>query len=338
MPDRFNLLAELAQFSAERGIPVRDPQTVDLFVDHVRKTASDAVASGIRLHGHRVGAMFEALLLSLDKYCLLKVEDAGRFHPKGRFKVPDLRVVLADGSQWLIEVKNVYDKQAKSKKRRLMKRTYREKLQAYASATGGELKLAIYWARWGVWTLVSPEKLVDTDGTVTLDMATAMTVNELSLLGDVTIGTRPPLKLFITYDPKATGRVAPSIARTQIYCGDNEIISPVEQQIAWIFIRYGNWPALRQPLMTGKHTNAVEWLWEPEERVNEAHGLEIIGNASELFARYYADRTLKDGEVVQIQAPSQPRWFAPLLMRDCKSETLPLWHFVILPNFDDSTS
>ena len=166
--------------------------------------------------------MFEALLLSLNKHSLLKVEDTGRVHPEDRFQVPDFRVVLSDGSQWLIEVKNVYDKKPSSKKRRLMKPAYRKKLEAYSSATGGQLKLAAYWAKWRVWTLVSPEHSVDADGNVTLDMPTAMKVNELSRLGDVMIGTRPPLKLLITCDPERTSPIAPdgmvelSIARVQI--------------------------------------------------------------------------------------------------------------------------
>ena len=48
------------------------------------------------------------------------------------------------------------------------------------------------------------------------------------------------------------------------------------------------------------------------EHPNEKHGFKMIGSVNELFARYYDDRTITGGEVVQIQAPPQPQWIAPL--------------------------
>ena len=107
------------------------------------------------------------------------------------------------------EVKNVYVEEPARQERQLMTRAYREKLEAYAAATGGQLKLAIYWARWAIWTLVSPERLADVDGILTLDMPTAMRANELGRLGDRTIGTRPPLRLQLIDDPHKTSPVAP---------------------------------------------------------------------------------------------------------------------------------
>ena len=48
---------------------------------------------------------------------------------------------------------------------------------------GGQLKLAVYWARWGIWTLVSPERFADAAGNVSLDMETGMTGKRASGLG-----------------------------------------------------------------------------------------------------------------------------------------------------------
>lgn len=343
MPGQFNLLAELGQFSATRGIPLGDAKTVELFATHVHKTAIAAIKSDARIHGHRTQAMFEALLLCLNKHHLLKVEDSGRLHPAHRFKLPDFRVVLPDSSQWLIEVKNVYSKDAWSKRRRLMNPSYRKKLEAYASATGGQLKLAVYWAPWKIWTLVSPGRLADAKGDVRLDIPMAMKTNELSQLGDVMIGTRPPLELVVTWDSERTrlvdsdGMAEGTIPGAKIYCSDQEITDPVERQVAWIFMRYGRWNASMRTEMDGDRIKAIRWLWKPEEPANEDLGFEVIGCVSELFAQYYADQTIEDGKVVQLYARSQPKSFASLVMREYQSETLPLWHFVIQPNFDDST-
>ena len=343
MPGQFNLLAELAQFSATRGIPLGDPKTVELFATHVHETADEAVKSDARIHGHRTQAMFEALLLCFNKHYLLKVEDTGRLHPADRFKVPDFRVVLPDSSQWLIEVKNVYSKDAWSRRRRLMTPSYREKLEAYASATGGQLKLAVYWAPWKIWTLVSPGRLVDANGDVRLDIPTAMKTNELSQLGDVMIGTRQPLELVVTCDSERTkpvdsdGMTESTISGAHIYCRDQEITDPVERQIAWILMRYGRWNSSMRTVRDGDRIEAIRWLWKPEECANEDLGFEVIGCVSELFAQFYADQTIEDGKVVQLYARSQPKSFASLMMREYQSETLPLWHFVIQPNFDEST-
>ena len=62
-----------------------------------------------------------------------------------------------------------------------MTRRYREELEAYAAATGGELKPAVVWARWSLWTVVSPSRLVDEKGDLTLDMNTAVKANELDI-------------------------------------------------------------------------------------------------------------------------------------------------------------
>src|SRR6202035_2835589 len=127
---------------------------------HVNDAVSRILADPALMHGQRVEAMFEALLVSLGQFRLLKGEDNGR-------------VVLQDGVHWVIEVKNVYETDPFQQERRLMSREYYAKLAAYATATGAELKLAVFWARWSVWTLVSPDRLLDDAGDLKLDMRTA---------------------------------------------------------------------------------------------------------------------------------------------------------------------
>ncbi len=328
----FDPLAALARFGLEHEIPLNDPQAVSKFVTSFRNALKNALSNQALLHGQRTEAMF----VSLGGYSLLKAEDTGHVHPEGHFKVPDFRVVLSDGTQWLIEVKNVYIEDPFQQRRRLMTRAYREKLENYASATGGQLKLAVYWARWGLWTLVSPERLVDADGCLTLDMETGFRENELSSLGDLTIGTRPPLRFQLEADPNTTGPVASdgmvkfTISGVRFYCGEDEILDPVEKQIAWIFMLYGEWKEVDpQPLLEGGKLTGVEFRWEPEEQVNK--GFEMIGSLSRMFSRYYAEQTMESDEVVQTRAPLRPGWFAPLVTPDYKSKALPLWRISIQP-------
>ena len=123
--------------------------------------------------------MFEALLVSLGKFTLLKAEDNGKVHPDGRYIAPDFRVVLLDGTQWLIEVKNAYVKDSFEPERRFMTRPYREKLENYATATGGRLKLAVFWAARGSGLSFLPSSLSMSKEDVSFDMGSGFIENEL---------------------------------------------------------------------------------------------------------------------------------------------------------------
>ena len=338
----FDLFAEFAKFGAKQKISLRDPEAAPAFVAHVQEAVDRAVADPALVYGHRTEAMFEAMLLSLGDYALLKPEDVGRVYPDENFGVPDFRVVLKDGRQWLIEVKNVYIDDPGGQERQIMTRAYREKLEAYAAATGGELKLAVFWARWSMWSLVTPAKLVDADGNLTLSMLTSMKANELGELGDRTIGTRPPLRFRLLADPEKSSAMAPdgtanfTVGGVQMFCGDDEILDPTEREIAWIFMQHGQWEE-REPEaeLEGDRISAVEYRWEPIERQNE--GFEMIGTLSRMFARYYAEMTVNEREVVQVHAPVRPGWFEPLVSPDYESKALPLWRFILQANYDDAS-
>ena len=344
MSKPFELLEEFAKFGAENRISLNDSKTVELFITYVRNAVRNAQSDQILLHGKRTQTMFQSLLLSLGDFRLLKNEDTGQVYPKDQFIVPDFRVVLPDGTQWLIEVKNVYEEDPLQQKRKLLNSSYREKLEAYASATGGQLRLAIYWARWSIWTLVSPERLIDENGDLMLDMETAMRVNELSRLGDMMIGTRPPLKLLLSADPAKTNPIAPdgtvefNIARAQLYCDDDEILDSIEQQIAWILMQYGEWKKVdAKPVLENNQLKEIEFVCQPEERSNTYEEFEIIGLLSQMFTRYYAEQTLDNHEIVHLHAPPQPKWFAPLVKHDYESKSLPPWRINQKPNYANSS-
>ncbi len=270
--------------------------------------------------------MFEALLLSLGKFSLLKAEDNGRLHPSDQFIAPDFRVVLLDGTQWLIEVKNAYADDSFQPVRRFMNKRYREKLENYAAATGGRLKLAVYWASWGMWTLVSPEQFIDEQGDVSFDLGSGFIENEMGYLGDLLIGTKSPLRLVLEADPDTVGpdgAVNLATGGFRIFSGGNELLDSTEKEIAWAFMLYGDWLVSEPtPMMEGDVLKAVEFRWEPDKHRNDPFG--TIGLFSQVFSRYYSEQTMDEQEIVQLHAPPQPSWFAPLLADDYKSKALPL--------------
>ncbi|WBO23212.1 hypothetical protein [Sphingomonas abietis] len=339
----FDLMDQMGRFAADRKLSLTAPEAKDVFAEHVRQSTGMGLADQALLHGQRTEAMFEALLVSLGRFKLLTPEDGGRVFPEGEFLAPDFRVVLADGRQWLIEVKNVYEADAFGQRRSLMNRAYHDKLAAYASATRGELKLAVFWARWSVWTLVSPERLMNADGDLELDMAKAMTVDELGALGDMTIGTRAPFRFRLAADPARTKPIGPDgettvvFSASQLFSEDREITDPVELEIAWTLIQHGEWVEQEPtPIVDGDNLLAMEFSWAPRED-DEGKGFGFIGRLSRIFARYYAAHTLEEGSVIQLRAPLRPNWFTPLHEHDHQSKALPLWRFTLQPNYGGAT-
>lgn len=340
VPKPFDILNELGKFGAQHKIAFNDPNARQAFASYVSDAVERALADPGLLHGQRTEAMFEALLLALGRFRLLKREDGGPVHPTEDFVAPDFRVVLEDGRQWVIEVKNIHlDEPMDLSMREFANRDYLEKLERYAKSTGAELKFAIYWSRWSVWTLISPNVLKGADGTFAIDMVNAITADELSELGDLSIATRSPLTLRLTADPDYTdamdddGFVRTQFNASHIMSEDRVLHDRAEHDIAWMLIRYGEWEEEpMRPIVEDDRLIAVEISWRPVEESEQ--GFERIGRLSRMFARYYAEHTLGEQGVVALRAPLRPKWFEPLLSSPEAPGNLPLWRFSLKPNHE----
>jgi hypothetical protein len=342
MTKPFDLLALYGRFGREQQVSLKDPTTAQAFLADIRVQLDRALTDPALLHGQRTAAMFEALLLALGRFTLLKVEDTGRVHPSPGFRAPDFRVVLENGEQWLIEVKNVYKRDPRRQSKILMTQDYLAEMNAYAKATKATLKLAVFWARWGIWTLLSPGQLVDSKGRVKVDMGDALRFSELSALGDRVMGTRPPLMLRLAVDETKPNAVGPdgitpfTIAGVTFFCGGQEITRPVEKDIAWFFMNYGDWTEQTpQAVVEDGKLRAIEYIWEPEIKSNAS--FEFIGTLSRMFSRYYALESLSGPDVMQIEVDGHPGWFASVAANDYKGDVLPLWRLVQQPAFKTLT-
>ena len=129
------------------------------------------------------------------------------------------------------------------------------------------------------------------------------------------------------------GRVTCTVGGVDVFCGDQEIVNPADQEIVWVFMQYGEWPSEEpEAVLDGDRLLAIEFRWVPRERINQ--GFEFVGTLSRMFAAYYAQQTVDSGEVVQIRAPLRPRWFEPLLSWKKSPERMSLWSFALEPNFE----
>lgn len=328
----FDLLNEFARFGLERDMSLAAEESRREFVDHVARSMDEAMSDPILLHGQRTESMFEAMVASLGEFRLFKREDFGRVHSQDAIRAPDFRIVLRDGRQWLVEVKNVYLPDPLEQTRQVMDRAYHEEMRSYAETTGGELRLAIYWARWSVWTLVNPDRFLNDAGGVEVSMEGCIPFSELGYLGDRTVATRAPLVLRFEMDSERTypldddGTFQCVIGGYALRCEDREIVDAAERALAWDLIQYGDWrDSEAEPVLEDRNLVAIEFRWEPEE--SSSDGFDIIGTFSRMFSRYYAGLTLEDGKVVRLRAPARPEWFAPLLDREYVGKAMPVWRF-----------
>src|SRR5580658_3564409 len=101
--------------------------------------------------------MFEGVVVALGQVQMIKEEDAGDGWYEGdKLSIPDYRIALRDGTQFLVEVKNHNGDHIEIS----LTNSYVEGLRRYRELTGSPIKLAVYWVGWRTWTLV-PLDLLD---------------------------------------------------------------------------------------------------------------------------------------------------------------------------------
>lgn len=147
MQKHFDVLNLYSKFTLSTARSIFDPSAPEAFIAHTREAIEASLADPSLLHGQRTQNMFEAMVVSLGHFEMIKVEDTGRFHTRINCRAPDFRIILKDGPQYLVEVKSVYLPNAVRQRKPLMSRADLQSLQNYAAAVSCPLKIAIYWAR-----------------------------------------------------------------------------------------------------------------------------------------------------------------------------------------------
>jgi hypothetical protein len=300
------------------------------FTENLRDTLDRNLNNPIWTNGRRIQNMFEAMIVAFDCYTLIKTEDAGTLHPSDLYSLPDFRIVLKDGVQILVEVKNQYCENSALQHFKIRTADLEKKLR-YAEAVGSPLKLAIFWARWGVWTLIDPKHLKTRGRFSTIKMLDAFPFNETACIGDQSIGTRHPLAVRLVADHNherrivESGKAAITVAAIQTLC-EGKILSGLDHDLALLLIQFGEWQE-EEPvaITTGNLVDSVDYRFRPEEPSDQ--GFDFIGQATRMFSRYYSQRTTDNGKVIRTGLALQPGLFRILSVGDDTGHTLPLWRF-----------
>jgi hypothetical protein len=337
------LFAQLDDPSA--GGSVRDPHRRRAVLDQLSAGLSASLASEARLHGWRVQAMFEAMMLGLGHVRLLSTEDSGDCYyddAEGRVKPPDFRLVTIDGEHLLVEVKNVAP--SMTQRRPSISVAELDGLLRYAALTEARLVIAHYWSGINLWTLVDPSQLQRVRTRASLSLSEGVMFNELGTLGDRMVGTTPPLVLSVHPtegdEPAVTAdseTASFTIGKVTLSAGGRELRTKTERTIAFQLMLFGGWNVEEHAeIVDGRLLRyAYESRpYDPDGALAE-QGFAIVTSLSSLHAMRYTFSTLEaDGQFAAIRIEPEPgtlRAFIPADYWDRSFRRLRLWLFHVQP-------
>ncbi|MGW6405375.1 hypothetical protein [Streptomyces sp. NPDC055134] len=335
----------------ELALPLPDGQRLlsDRHAESVT-AISDALGESLgnisRLQGWLTQYAFEAVVVALGCVRLIKTEDSGLFYfddSDGELQPPDFRVVLGDGTQLLIEVKNVPPVGLEAK----VRAKDMAAAQTYAQATGGRLLYAHFWSGMGMWTLVDPSAFNCIGSQQRLPFVDAIKANEMqSLLGDGMLASEPPLTFSVAMDPekeKLTGNDwrALTIGGVELRSAGQVITDPDEQNLAWFLVWHGDWEGTMQSHFDDQgRVERVDFIYRPETdddgaRLIAEQGFAFFGPLSKLYTLRFLDAvTTDEGEIRALRDEPEPALLAQLVPEDYwarADHVLRIWRFRQFP-------
>jgi len=329
----------LAEFARANGLSISEDSTQEQLLSVLKQTLCDTRENPIRLHGFRVQAMFSYLAAALGNCALITEEDSGTFFDAiGTLTRPDFRLITRDHQQMLIEVKNHHEKNVPQPY--AFKESYLESVTRYAELMGLPLKFAIYWSRWNTWTLTDASRLFRKGEKTKLTFPDALKMSEMATLGDISVGTVPPLALRLYADTTKphevndAGEARFTIGKASLYCGGKEITKPDEVRLAWMFMHYGRWTDCQQTAKIENHLLDFVELAVAPEVPTEGQGFEIVGAMSQIISKQYLDATSADEQIKALSPQNDAHEFGAIIPPDYEGEALHLWRFSQQPNFE----
>lgn len=336
-PERFDVIELYTALSRDRNYKLGNFEHTADFLQRVGASLKASLESDSLLHGKRVESLFAYVSGALGRCAMVKREDGGDIfsaHPE--IQPPDYCVILKDGSRFFIEVKNCNHRNFKSPFS--LKKDYVERLEKYAKLNGAPLKIAIYFSAFKRWVLLPIEHFDEQRARYAVTFVTAVARSEMAILGDRTIGTKPPLKVEFIADSKKEafinkkGQAQFTIADIKFYCASAEIIDQAEKNIAFYLVRYGDWiESDCYSIEEDGKLLGVAFEYNPEEP-EEEQGFSFIGTLSSMISTAYSELTVYERKVAALDVKQNPSVFSVEVPEGYKGERLPLWQFELMAN------
>jgi hypothetical protein len=342
-PEKFEVIHLFEAIARKQDLNLVDAGSQEAFVKELSQSFARSKSNPIIVHGRRIESMFEHVAASLGKCILVKREDAGEVcSTDTSILPPDYRLVLDDGTEIFVEVKNCHKEDPNYRYR--MKDTYVQALEGYARVFGRELLIAVFWSRWKKWTLVRSGDFVRTDGSPSISFREAVCLNRMAILGDMEIGTTPPLALRIIADSSkprslnASGEGIMTIGGVELYCNGQRIEDEYERRLAFYFMLYSRWNT-DEPRAEIVNNELIYFEYisaPPEHTANQS--FECLGSVSDMVSQHYNELTTSGAVVTRFSPSTEPGTLGVLIPLGYQGKHLPLWRFIIPPGRKDDSS
>lgn len=338
-PEKFDVFDLYAEFCRSNAIPLNGIDSVEKVRDLFGLALEKHVNNPSLVFGKRVETMFAFVAAGLGKCSLIKQEDGGEVYCNYKISVPDYRLVLGDNTTILVEVKNYHPNPFKSPF--TMKADYVDSLTRYGELVNCEVKVAVFFSFLKQWVLLSMSDFALYENVWSISAENAVKRNEMLMLGDMSIGTKPPLEVYIEADNKnpatfnkETGEAKFTAKGVTFGCDGVKLERAEEKELCYSFMLFGNWEETSVvPVIKGDRLLGLNMKYEPVEAHPE-QGFDIVGSISSMLIQMYKHITEKDGEVIATKVDVAPQNFHALIPEDYDGENLPLWRFSNKPNKD----
>ncbi|HGM5472952.1 TPA: hypothetical protein ACKP1C_000140 [Serratia marcescens] len=332
-PGKFEALEAFTSFSRIHDFKLKSPEDTDKFLEMFGESFKASQENPTLLHGKHKEILFGHLASGLGKCRLVKTEDTGEvISDDSDIALPDYRLILNDGRQIFVEVKNCNQPNVKSLFN--LQKSYVEKLQRYGELNGVPVYFAIYYRIMRIWTLLPISSFIEHKKKYSTNAIHSYANSELSMLGDLTIGTKPPLIFELVADQSRdvilneNDQASFIIGGVKIYSGDVEIEDPQEKTIAFNLMRFGRWDCGEAEGVMGENDklHSVRYTFNPDSLESyEKSGFDIIGSLSSMITSAFNEQTIYENKIAAIDMKADIDAFSVKIPEDYKHKELPLW-------------
>jgi hypothetical protein len=336
-PEKFEVIDLFTALGREHGYKLRVEEDASDFIERIGSALKASQDNPNLLHGKRVESLFAHVAGALGNCRLIKQEDSGEaFATEQDIQAPDYKVILKDGSQYFIEVKNCHFPNIKSPYP--FRKDYLKKLEKYAELHGTPLLFAVYFSQHNKWFLLRKESFIEQNKRYVIDFINAMAKNEMSLLGDRTIGTEPDLSIELLADRSKEAKINDSgeanfiIGDVKIYSNSREVTDHIEKSIAFYLMRFGTWNENdAEAIFDEDEFLGVRFTYSPDFPPEEQR-FSMIGELSSMVSASYGEKTVYERSVIALDTNMEPSVFAVEIPDKYKGNDLPLWQLIMQPN------
>lgn len=333
-PGKFEVIDLYTALGRVHGFKVSQDDDAREFMGLVKNSLKDSFEDKKLLHGKRVEALFAHVAGALGRCKFIKQEDSGEiFTNDENLQPPDYLLILKSGERFFVEVKNCHLPNFKSPF--AIQNDYIQRLENYANLTEIPLKFAIFYSQLNKWILLSKDSFTAHKTKHTTTFIEAMAKNEMSILGDRMIGTKPPLSVVFVANPEKEAFITEDnqasfmISDIKLYCAGEEIINDTEKNIAFYLVQFGKWAESEgEAFFNGDRLAGVKLDYQSEhkEEMENARqqGFGIIDHLSSMISTAYKQHTVYEKRVIALDTAADPEVFSVEIPDGYSGDNLPL--------------